>query len=471
MELSWGQDLTSADQLAATGHRELRVTGVPDARMAPVAQALRDLEAAQQGDLIPALGERDDAEVTELEEFHRVAERLGLRASVCWSATVADALDVTLTARRPGEPGPQSSPPQSLQSAQSPASTGAPLASLVNAPATTRDTGALLSSIRAFLRDRLPEYLLPAATVVLETLPLTPNGKVDRRRLPEPDTGSTPGGRAPRDPMERLLCELFGDILGVSQVTIDDSFFALGGHSLSATRLSARLRAVLGLELPVRSVFEAPTVAALAEAVHLASAGERPALVAGKRSEPLPLSFAQRRLWFLDQLHTQGAAYHVPLVLDLTGELDRAALEAALADLVARHESLRTVFPATAGVPRQQVLDSVAARLPLEAGEVAAEELTEAVAAAVRRPFDLAHDLPVRASLLRTAPDRHVLVLVIHHIACDGWSLAPLWRDLAAAYTARRAAGRRRSSRCPSSTPTTACGSSGCWARRTIRRA
>ncbi|MFF7633471.1 amino acid adenylation domain-containing protein [Kitasatospora sp. NPDC008050] len=428
VELIWGQDLTNPAQLATMSGRELRVTGVPDARLAPVAKALRALEAAGPGDRIPVLGPLDDAESADLEAFHAVAEELGLRASVSWSATASNALDVTLTARRPGEPGPQLPPPA-----------GAPATALVNAPATTRDTGALLSSIRAFLRDRLPAYLLPAATVVLEALPLTPNGKVDRRRLPEPDTGGTPGGRAPRDPMERLLCELFGDILGVSRVTIDDSFFALGGHSLSATRLSARLRSVLGLELPVRTVFETPTVAGLAEAVHLASAGERPALTAAPRPGTVPLSFAQRRLWFLDQLHSQGAAYHVPLVLDLDGELDRPALEAALADLLARHESLRTVFPAVAGVPRQLVLEGAAARPELESVEVAPDGLTQALDAVVRQPFDLARQVPVRARLLRTAPDRHVLVLVIHHIACDGWSLAPLWRDLAAAYTARRA--------------------------------
>ncbi|WUS41582.1 amino acid adenylation domain-containing protein [Kitasatospora sp. NBC_01250] len=428
VELTWGQDIIEAARLATVRGSELRVTGVPDARLAPVARALAALEAARPGDRLPLLGAADDAESADLEEFHEVAERLGLRASVSWSATAAHTLDVTLTARRPGEPGPQVPPPA-----------GVPLTALVNAPAAARDTGALLSSIRAYLRDRLPAYLLPAATVVLEALPLTPNGKVDRHRLPEPDTGSTPGGRAPRDPMERLLCELFADILGVSRVTIDDSFFALGGHSLSATRLSARLRSVLGLEVPVRTVFETPTVAGLAEAVQLASAGERPALTAAPRPGTVPLSYAQRRLWFLDQLHGQGAAYHVPLVLDLDGELDEPALAAALADLLTRHESLRTVFPAVAGVPRQLVLEGAAARLRLATTDVAPGELDAAVDAVVREPFDLAGRLPVRAGLLRTAPDRHVLVLVIHHIACDGWSLAPLWRDLAAAYTARRA--------------------------------
>ncbi|MCC9308188.1 amino acid adenylation domain-containing protein [Kitasatospora sp. RB6PN24] len=426
-ELVWGQDLSSPAELTGRLGRaeELRVVGVPDERLRPVIRALRAL-ADEQSDGVPVLGARDDAEVDQVEEFHRVAEKLGLRASICWSATGPDTLEVTLTGRRPGT------------WADAPRPTGAPISSLVNAPASARDTGALLSSIRAYLRDRLPEYLLPATTVVLEALPLTPNGKVDRRRLPEPDAGATRNGRAPRDPMERLLCELYADILGTGEIGIDDSFFALGGHSLSATRLSTRLRSALGVELPVRSVFETPTVAGLAEAVRQAVVGDRPALTAGARPTPVPLSFAQRRLWFLDQLHTAGAGYHVPLVLDLAGAVDRAALEAALADLLARHESLRTVFPAAAGIPRQHVLDPAAARLRLECTEVAAEASAAAVAAAVTLPFELDREPPIRAHLLRTAPERHTLVLVVHHIACDGWSLAPLWRDLAAAYAARR---------------------------------
>ncbi|MEV0116634.1 amino acid adenylation domain-containing protein [Streptomyces sp. NPDC050844] len=429
-ELRWGRDVSDleslAGRLAAARPVDVRVTGMPDSRIAPVAAALHALGREGTG-RIRALGGQDDAETLALEQVHELADQLGLRASAGWSVTVPDALDVVVTRRPPGTPG-----------GGGPAPTGVAPASLVNAPATVRDTGTLVSSVRSFLHERLPEYLVPAATVVLEALPLTPHGKVDRRRLPEPDIGSAKDGRAPRSPLEELLCGLFADILGVSRVTIDDSFFALGGHSLSATRLSSRLRSVLGLELSVRSVFEAPTVAALAEAVRRASAGDRPPLLPVERPAEVPLSFAQRRLWFLGRLHGPGAAYNVPLVLDLAGELDRGALEAALGDVVERHESLRTVFPESAGVPRQVVLDGVAARPPLAIGTVAPAELDGAVAAAVRRPFDLASEIPVRAHLFTTAPDRHVLALTVHHIACDGWSLAPLWQDLATAYAARR---------------------------------
>ncbi|GAA0446975.1 hypothetical protein GCM10009544_07250 [Streptomyces stramineus] len=432
-ELRWGHDVADLASLAArldAGRPvDIRVTGLPDSRTAPVAAARRALHGEDGGAArIVPLGAGDDTAAPTLEDLHELADSLGLRASAAWSATVPDALDVVVTGRRPGTPG-----------ATAPAPPGAAPASLVNAPAAARDTGALVSSIRGFLRERLPDYLVPAATVVLETLPLTPNGKVDRRRLPAPDTGSAEDGRPPRDPLEELLCGLFGDILGVSRVTIDDSFFALGGHSLSATRLSARLRSVLGLELPVRSVFETPTVAGLAEAVRRASAGDRPPLGRAERPAEIPLSFAQRRLWFLDRLQGPGAAYNVPLVLDLAGDLDRAALEAALGDVVERHESLRTVFPETGGVPRQLVLDPAAARPELGVSTPAEPELDAAVATAVRRPFDLASEIPLRAHLFTTGPGRHVLALAVHHIACDGWSLAPLWRDLATAYAARRA--------------------------------
>ncbi|MGW1073480.1 amino acid adenylation domain-containing protein [Streptomyces sp. NPDC002537] len=430
--LPWGQDVCELDALAALLRAEppsgdIRLTGVPDGRLAPVAKAVRAMDGADGEARVRALGGRDDVDTDALEQLHRLADELGLRASAVWSAGDEGTLDVVLTPRAPGTPG------------GGPGPSGVPLSSLVNAPAAARDTGALVSSVRSFLRERLPEYLVPTATVVLDTLPLTPNGKVDRRGLPEPGTGSAEGGRAPRDPLEELLCGLFADILGVSGVTVDDSFFTLGGHSLSATRLSTRLRSVLGLEVPVRSVFETPTVAGLAEAVRRASAGDRPPLEPTVRPEEVPLSFAQRRLWFLDRLQGPGSAYNVPLVLELDGELDRPALEAALADLTARHESLRTVFPETAGVPRQLVLDGAAARPRLEVTEVAAAELDAAVAAAVREPFDLATEIPVRARVFTPGPGRYVLALTVHHIACDGWSLAPLWRDLATSYAARRA--------------------------------
>jgi hypothetical protein len=297
-------------------------------------------------------------------------------------------------------------------------------------------------AVRAWAAARLPEYLVPAAVVVLPELPLTANGKLDKAALPEPGSGPVTAGRAPRTPQEELMCGLFAEILGLPAVGADDSFFDLGGDSITATRLTSRARVVLGAELALRQVFETPTAAALARSV--AAAGQpRPAL---RRADPagagpagIPLSFAQRRLWFLHHLDGPSATYNIPLAVRLAGDLDEAALRAALGDLLARHDSLRTVFPETGGVPRQHIRGPDPADLPLVRRPAAGDEWPELVAAAARHCFDLAAELPVRAELIEAGPRVHVLVLVLHHIAGDGWSLGVLWRDLATAYAARLA--------------------------------
>ncbi|MGW1230682.1 amino acid adenylation domain-containing protein, partial [Streptomyces sp. NPDC002530] len=260
---------------------------------------------------------------------------------------------------------------------------------------------------------------------------------LDRRALPAPDLGPAVAGRAPRTPQEQLLAALFADVLGLARVGVDDSFFDLGGHSLLATRLAARVRATLGAELEVRTLFEAPTVAALAARLD-GSGTARPALTARPRPARVELSFAQRRLWFLHRMDGPSATYNMPLALTLTGELDRAALHAALGDVVARHESLRTVFRETDGVPYQIVLSADRARPALPVTGIEESALAARLAETARRGFDLAGEPPVRAELYALAPDRHVLLVVVHHIAADGWSMGPLSADLATAYAARR---------------------------------
>ncbi|WP_143626389.1 condensation domain-containing protein, partial [Streptomyces viridosporus] len=295
------------------------------------------------------------------------------------------------------------------------------------------------ATLRDALRTTLPEHMVPAAIVPLDALPLTVHGKLDRTALPAPDTAATATGRAPRTVQEALLCGLFAEVLGVEDVGIDDGFFDLGGHSLLATRLAARVRDELGVELPVRSVFEHPTVAELVRQLGSAS-GVRPPVRAVERPAEVPLSFAQRRLWFLGHFDGPSAAYNIPLALSLTGDLDRAALAAALRDVVDRHESLRTVFPDTDGRPRQWVLETSAVSLELPVTEVTEAELPDALSAAASHAFDLTTDVPLKADLFALAPDRHVLHLLVHHIAADGASLAPLARDLSTAYAARRLA-------------------------------
>ncbi|MEU6237975.1 amino acid adenylation domain-containing protein [Kitasatospora sp. NPDC047058] len=292
------------------------------------------------------------------------------------------------------------------------------------------------TALRDHLRDRLPRHMVPAAYVLLDALPLTPNGKFDRRALPAPGRQPAAPGRAPRTATEHLLAGLFAEVLGVSEPALDDSFFDLGGHSLLATRLVARARSVLGVELRLGDLFDAPTVAELAAAVDVAGRA-RPALGRSERPETVPLSFAQRRLWFLHRMEGPSATYNIPLTLRLSGSLDQRALEDALADVAERHESLRTVFPTVDGVPCQRVLDPDRARPRLRVTELGERELPARLAEAARYGFDLAAEPPLHAELFRLAPEEHVLLLVVHHIAGDGWSTGPLSRDLTTAYAAR----------------------------------
>ncbi len=305
--------------------------------------------------------------------------------------------------------------------------------------------GAVLSpaGLREAAASALPGYMVPAVIMVLEALPLNANGKLDRRALPAPEY-MTGRGRAPATPGEQALCEVFAQVLGLDQVGVEDSFFDLGGHSLLATRLVSRIRVVLGAELPVRAVFENPTPALLAVVLEGAEAA-RPPLVPVPRPARLPLSFAQQRLWFLEQFHGLSAVYNLPLGWRLTGRLDAVALAAALGDVVARHESLRTIFRVEDGQPYQDVIPARQASEQVVAGftmaAAAPGELAGLVAAATGHVFDLAIELPVRGWLFAVSEDEHVLVLLCHHIVGDGWSLQLLMEDLAAAYQARRHGG------------------------------
>ncbi|WP_159064285.1 non-ribosomal peptide synthetase, partial [Streptomyces canus] len=293
--------------------------------------------------------------------------------------------------------------------------------------------------LRAHASAQLPDYMVPSAFVTLESFPLTPNGKLDRRALPAPDYGpQSEGGRSPRSPREEILCTLFAEVLGLDAVTIDDDFFALGGHSLLATKLVSRIRTVLGAELSIRQLFETPTVAGLSGALDTGNGAARtPVTAVNPRPARLPLSHAQRRLWFLHRFEGPSAAYNSPVALRLSGTLDRTALENALADLTARHETLRTVFAEDAEGPFQIVLDGVRPALTVVATDASRlhSDLTEAAG----QPFDLTTEPPLRASLFEVAADEHVLLLLTHHVATDAWSRAPLARDLTAAYAARAA--------------------------------
>ncbi|GAA3570944.1 hypothetical protein GCM10022222_63780 [Amycolatopsis ultiminotia] len=288
--------------------------------------------------------------------------------------------------------------------------------------------------LREQLAGELPDYMVPAAFVPLPVLPVTPNGKLDRDALPAPSFELARAGRRPRDAREEVLCGLFAEVLGVGGVGIDDDFFALGGHSLLATKLVSRVRSVLGAQLGLRQLFSTPTVAALSEILD-GDGPVRPAVVRAKRPDRLPLSFAQRRLWFLARLEGASPVYNMPVVLRLSGKLNVDALSAAVADLVARHEVLRTVFGEGEQDAFQRVLPATETP-PVRVARIDANEAAAAVDEIVHEPFDLTEP-PLRVAVLEIGPEEHVLVLVLHHIAGDGWSLPLLSGDLLTAYQAR----------------------------------
>ncbi len=295
------------------------------------------------------------------------------------------------------------------------------------------------TGIRAQLAERLPTYMVPAAVVVIDALPMTVNGKLDTRALPAPEYADADRYRAPASAIEEILAGIYAQVLGVERVGVDDSFFDLGGDSVSAMRLIAAINTSLHAGLAVRAVFEAPTVAQLAP--HIREDGGRlEPLVAGERPTVVPLSFAQNRLWFIDQLQGPSPVYNMVAALRLDGRLDVEALGAALADVVGRQESLRTLFVAPEGIPQQLVVPPERADFGwdvVDATGWSAAQLNEAAGDAVRYTFDLATEIPLRATLFRLAEDEHVLVAVLHHIAADGWSITPLVGDLGVAYASR----------------------------------
>ncbi|WP_296550084.1 amino acid adenylation domain-containing protein, partial [Rhodococcus sp. (in: high G+C Gram-positive bacteria)] len=294
--------------------------------------------------------------------------------------------------------------------------------------------------IVAAVSETLPAHMVPSAIVVLDAVPLTPSGKVDRAALPEPELVSVEF-RPPVTDLEVAVAEEFGRLLGVERVGLDDDFFALGGNSLVATRLAARLGERLDTRVPARLLFERSTVGELAAVIEPLAVGDRTPLIARTRPERVPLSLAQQRMWFLNRLDPASAANNIPVAIRLSGSLDLGALQAAVSDVVARHESLRTVYPEIDGVGFQKVLDAGDAAVEVRVEDVGAEDVPKRVAEVLGTGFDVTQQVPVRVRLLRVAPDEHVLVMVVHHISSDGFSMGPLTRDVVTAYATRADGG------------------------------
>ncbi|TQM32345.1 amino acid adenylation domain-containing protein [Nocardia bhagyanarayanae] len=288
-------------------------------------------------------------------------------------------------------------------------------------------------------RQRLPGYMVPASVMMLDRLPVAPSGKLDRKALPQPVFAAAGPSRAPRTETEIRVAGVFGAVLGHPVEGAEDSFFDIGGTSLLATRLAAALHAEFGVDLPVRTLFEEPTVAAVAKRLAEAPRTQRVALaVHNPRPGRIPLSLPQQRLWFLNRFSPESSAYNIAFVIRIDGDLDVPALRAALTDLVERHEVLRTVYPEDSAGAQQLVLPIGRALPSVEPITIDEAGAKDALRVLARGGFDLTRDTPLRIALLRTGSQRYQLGIVLHHIAADGWSLGPLTRDLAMAYTARR---------------------------------
>ncbi|MBW4560439.1 MAG: amino acid adenylation domain-containing protein [Mojavia pulchra JT2-VF2] len=306
-----------------------------------------------------------------------------------------------------------------------------------------------ISELRSFLKDKLPEYMIPAAFVMLEVLPLTSNGKVDRRALPGPDTSSIPLDTnfvPPSNPTEEILAGIWSEVLGVEQVGINNNFFELGGHSLLATQVMSRIRQALAIDISLRSLFENPTVAGLAEVI-----GNSQINIGDEQNQLIPqlanresaqLSFAQERLWFLEQLEPNNPTYLIPQALRLQGDLNIPVLQQSLDAIVAHHEILRTTFITSddgnpiqvIGLPRSVELRIIDLRSHNQSDRQ--QHLQQILNQEAQIPFDLTSDLMLRASLLQIDQQDHILLVVIHHIASDGWSTGIFWQQLAAVYQA-----------------------------------
>ena len=441
--------LERLEQRLTSNPGALRIEGLRDARLdGPLAllDALGEQPEATAAELRRWLDARPDDGV-DAPDLYALGRRLGRPTGVA-PGKRPGTLDVTFLAT-----GDRGTPAGSTALARPAVVSADRLAwsAYANNPLGSTLDRALVPELRAWIRERLPPYMVPSGFQLLDEMPRTPNGKVDRKALPpwQPETPARTAASAGDDPVQEILGDIFADVLGLPEAaTSDDHFFELGGHSLRATQVVSRIRKIFGVELPVRILFDAPTVHALAERVEHAAAGEAvaelPPIVAVERhTEGMPLSFAQERLWFVHQLEdAPSAVYNLPSAVHLEGDLDTTALQGAWNDLVARHEGLRTTFATVKGLGVQHVAAPESMDLEL----VDLESLPEAdregavrrhLEASVARPFDLERGPLVRFELLRLAPAHHVALLVMHHIISDGWSMGVLVNELVALYQAR----------------------------------
>ena len=443
--LDWQSEGLTLDsvrrRLSETAPARLELARVPNARVAAAARAARVLRQAEEG--VTAGDVLREAEPTaagvEPAALLELAEEASYLAELSWARHDDEGCFDLVLRRHDVEPAATAFP------FPKPAA-GRPWRDYANDPLQGKFARRAVPELRRHLEERLPDFMIPAAFVLLEEMPHTPSGKVDRQALPAPEAVRPElltSYLAPRTAAEQTLTEIWSEVLGIERVGVDDNFFELGGHSMLGTQVISRVRRSFATQVPLKTLFERPTIAELAES--LEAGGRRqaaPPLVPAPRDSDLPLSFAQQRLWFLDQLEPGTAAYNMPSAFHLAGDLDIAALAAALEEIARRHEVLRTAFPTRSGRPRQRITPRVPALLDtIDLTALPAEtrrlETRRLAGRETRRPFDLARGPLLRAALLRLARREHALLLTMHHIISDGWSHGVFHGELSALYAAR----------------------------------
>ena len=447
--LDWSKQGLSPESvreiLRETQPEALGLTGVPNARLQRDIAALKTLTSSDGpgtvGELRQAIESRAKSRAVEPEELWMLEQDLPYTLEIRPSSVAVDGCcDVLL--RRKTAQGEWTGP-------RFPGETDLlrPWETYANNPLRQKVASNLVPQLRRWLAQKLPEYMVPSSFVLLDSMPLLANGKVNRRALPAPDQSRPEGEEhyiAPRNPAEEMVASIWADVLRLERVGVEDNFFELGGHSLTATQVVSRVRQTFQVELPLRTLFESPTVAALAGTIERMQRTESgllpPPIVPAPRDRALPLSFAQQRLWFLDQLEPNNPLY-VPRAIRMNGVLHVEALERALNGIVRRHELLRTTYGLLGDQPVQVIAPELTIKLHVmdlstlsgPARETEARRIADEEAA---KPFNLAKDPIMRAALLRLDAQDHVLLLNTHHIASDGWSTGVLLNDLAALYEA-----------------------------------
>ena len=431
--LHWDKSGLTLEQLAMrinSTSRGLLIRGIPNARLSEDSFAMERFAHA------------DDMQVKDLREKIAATNLPGIDPESIYELARRNSWDIQMLASEPGTFDvlcQRSGAATKLDGLQLPTKRSDAEQAFTNDPLRGRLARSLEPILRAKIKADLPEYMMPSAFIILDEFPLTPNGKIDRKKLPAPEWRPQKEYVAPRTPTEEVLAEIWAETLRVERVGIYDDFFALGGHSLLAMQLVSRIRDRLQAELQLVDLFRNPTIATMASQVDGGTPEGADAIVPCDRSQPLPMSFAQQRMWFLHVMEPHASNYNVPWVTRLAGTLDIAALQRALDTLIERHESLRTIFADSEAGPIQVIVDS----MPVK---IAEHDLIGASATDVRAkvnelwtvPFDLEQGPLLNLAILHLDRDNSILLLCMHHIICDNWSLGLLYREMATLYEAYR---------------------------------